>query len=173
MISRIEELERLPGLAPTAVVVGSGYAGVELAATVAERLPSASVQIISSGAPCLPLNFVLSMAFCCIRIRAWTLQARLLARAHACALRCSDSRITATRQLVSCRSAVETCVHEAGDDILPGCPQGQREAASAILQRYGVSIVPNAKVRPSMPHSAAVLLAFWQGHACDPSHRYL
>ena len=52
MISRIEELEQRPGLAPKAVVVGAGYAGIELAATVAERLPTASVQVISSGQPC-------------------------------------------------------------------------------------------------------------------------
>lgn len=49
IIARIQRIEALPGPSPVAVVVGAGYAGVELAATVAERLPSATVQIVSSG----------------------------------------------------------------------------------------------------------------------------
>lgn len=81
IIARIQRIEALPGPSPVAVVVGAGYAGVELAATVAERLPSATVQIVSSG-----------------------------------------------------------------EGILPACPPGQREAANAILQRYGVQVVQHAKV---------------------------
>lgn len=38
----------------------------------------------------------------------------------------------------------------AGDLILPACPEGQREAANAILQRQGVSVIFNAKVLPGM-----------------------
>ena len=52
IITRIEQLEQQPGAAHSAVVVGAGYAGVELATTIAERLPTAHVQIISSGGCC-------------------------------------------------------------------------------------------------------------------------
>ncbi|KAK9792690.1 hypothetical protein WJX73_001665 [Symbiochloris irregularis] len=46
--AEVQQLEVLSP-SPTVVVVGAGYAGVELAATMAERLPSATVQIINTG----------------------------------------------------------------------------------------------------------------------------
>lgn len=48
---RVEELEARPSDLPADVmVVGAGYAGVELASTVAERLGSrAAVQLVSAG----------------------------------------------------------------------------------------------------------------------------
>jgi NADPH-dependent 2,4-dienoyl-CoA reductase/sulfur reductase-like enzyme len=46
------------GARPTVTIVGAGYAGVELAGTVQERLGSrAQVQIISSGERILPVRF--------------------------------------------------------------------------------------------------------------------
>ena len=51
MLNRVEEIERrAPGVPADVVVVGAGYAGVELASTVAERLGSrAAVQLVSAG----------------------------------------------------------------------------------------------------------------------------
>lgn len=48
---KVEELETRPSGVPADVmVVGAGYAGVELASTVAERLGSrAAVQLVSAG----------------------------------------------------------------------------------------------------------------------------
>ena len=51
VLRRVEELEqRASALPADVVVVGAGYAGVELASTVAERLGSrANVQLVSAG----------------------------------------------------------------------------------------------------------------------------
>ena len=51
VVKRVEEIEARPaGLPADVVVVGAGYAGVELASTVAERLGSrAAVQLVSAG----------------------------------------------------------------------------------------------------------------------------
>ncbi len=51
VLRRVEELEaRLSGAPAGVVVVGAGYAGVELASTVAERLGRrAAVQLVSAG----------------------------------------------------------------------------------------------------------------------------
>ena len=51
VLRRVEEIEaRPPGVAADVVVVGAGYAGVELATTVAERLGNkAAVQLVSAG----------------------------------------------------------------------------------------------------------------------------
>lgn len=59
VLRRVEEIEARPagGSGPAdVVVVGAGYAGVELASTVAERLGTrAAVQLVSAGfAPLLP-----------------------------------------------------------------------------------------------------------------------
>lgn len=55
VLRRVEEIEARPagGSAPAdVVVVGAGYAGVELASTVAERLGTrAAVQLVSAGSP--------------------------------------------------------------------------------------------------------------------------
>ncbi|KAL3147686.1 hypothetical protein ABBQ32_002435 [Trebouxia sp. C0010 RCD-2024] len=51
VLRRVEEIEaRPPGVPADVVVVGAGYAGVELATTVAERLGNrAAVQLVSAG----------------------------------------------------------------------------------------------------------------------------
>ena len=51
MLSRVEEIEQqASGVPADVVVVGAGYAGVELASTVAERLGTrAAVQLVSAG----------------------------------------------------------------------------------------------------------------------------
>lgn len=53
VLRRVEEIEaRPPGVPADVVVVGAGYAGVELATTVAERLGNrAAVQLVSAGLP--------------------------------------------------------------------------------------------------------------------------
>lgn len=62
VLRRVEEIEaRSRGVAADVVVVGAGYAGVELATTVAERLGSrAAVQLVSAGPSSLliPSNLV-------------------------------------------------------------------------------------------------------------------
>ena len=51
VVRRVEAIEARPAGAPAdVVVVGAGYAGVELASTVAERLGTqAAVELVSAG----------------------------------------------------------------------------------------------------------------------------
>jgi NADH dehydrogenase FAD-containing subunit len=59
---------------PLITVVGAGFAGVELAATIAERLPGATVHLLSPSGEVLP-----------VRSSAHTVaESSLLQRAHAC-----------------------------------------------------------------------------------------
>lgn len=72
--AEVQQLEVLSS-SPSVIVVGAGYAGVELAATMAERLPSATVQIINTGTM-LPLHAVQTGTEL-----AWALHQRVFDRA--------------------------------------------------------------------------------------------
>jgi NADH dehydrogenase FAD-containing subunit len=49
--AQLAQLERRPGAVADVVIVGAGYAGIELATSVADRMRGAArIQVISSGA---------------------------------------------------------------------------------------------------------------------------
>ena len=135
--AELRALEARPGTAEV-LVVGTGYAGIELATTVAERLGSkGQVRMVTAGRRPLPHpKPVLSFQ----DVGQWGLRRHhlqghmfVVVSLHGACRKCWCSRW-------------RTCCGCAGKEILEGCPAGQQAAARKSLQEQSVPVITEALV---------------------------
>lgn len=150
--AELKALEARPGTAEV-VVVGTGYAGMELATTVAERLGSkGQVRMVTAGKP--PTTSWLHSAGG--HAAAGHLHQGWTDREYSSNLMCKPAAASAVFEAAMVRSIciirisfhapVVSIKYCAGKEILEGCPAGQKEAGRKALQEQSVPVVTEAMV---------------------------